>query len=745
MKIISLLLAILCLVSVYSHANSFFFNLEEPGDTSVWDVTDYSGFKTGYQYLDTYPEETDVSNYPDFSWDKVPRWLAIRDNSPYTDYDIKAIANNYQMVMLEKANMQGMESTEAGTLSAAQRMKAVNPNIKTLFYWNSWINYGGYTANVEYDKNDWAWSNHTIDFNGNEIIYKFKDWYNTYNYSSPGLRKWWVKTALEMVKNNAIDGVFIDKVSAKDPYEGPFFIDGEPATDYIRMLDSLSQALPAGKLFFGNTLRNSRWNGNRENMRYSHGSYLEGWAGPYDGNVPAQTEADAISVSIQLMREALLKRKIINFQTDAGNSPFVTVPPESERSENNMKSFYRAAVQFPLAVFLIVADTSAYFSFQNSVTTARPDWEWNSSFIDEFHRPLGKPLGAPVRNGYIYTRSYEKVNVWVNVETKEARITWTDYPELVNLNLVVRDLTDGSGISGATIAVDKISRLTDSEGELTCALDSGSFLCTISKSGYITKEVKCNFVSDSVVYFDLPSPDPNMVFIVKDGNGQLLSDAKVSIDSRNKITNNLGEATFMLNNGSYMVTVSKSGYITKTQAYNFDINSDSTAYLKLQKSIADVEFRMKDGESIVRYATIKLNSVVQQANSLGIATYYEQSVNKICTYIVEKSGYKSVNSTFTLSNDTTINIQLNTITGLNEIEYNRYRIYPNPVSDVLIINQSNSNVAQYNIINTTGQTKLSGIVINGNNSIDLCGLSSGIYIVKIADSKQVVTKYIIKK
>ena len=235
----------------------------------------------------------------------------------------------------------------------------------------------------------------------------------------------------------------------------------------------------------------------------------------------------------------------------------------------------------------------------------------------------------------------------------------------------------------------------------------------------------------------------NQKFIVKDSKDQILSNANVSINSNYQTTNSFGEANFSLLKGSYNVTVSKSGCSTKTQTYNFD--SDSVIYINLQKSIANVEFRMKDGENIVRYATIKLNSVVQQANSLGIATYYEQSVNKDYTYTVEKSGYKSVSSTFTLSNDTIINIQLNTITGLNNIEENLYRIYPNPVSDILIINQSYSNVAQYNIINTTGQTKLSGIVINGNNSIDLCGLSSGVYIVKLADYQQVVTRCIIKK
>jgi len=35
-------------------------------------------------------------------------------------------------------------------------------------------------------------------------------------------------------------------------------------------------------------------------------------------------------------------------------------------------------------------------------------------------KPLGEPLGPPVRDGYVYTHSYEHVDVWVDVSTKET-------------------------------------------------------------------------------------------------------------------------------------------------------------------------------------------------------------------------------------------------------------------------------------------------------------------------------------
>ena len=44
-------------------------------------------------------------------------------------------------------------------------------------------------------------------------------------------------------------------------------------------------------------------------------------------------------------------------------------------------------------------------------------------------RPLGRPLGPYKRDGYVFTRKFTKLEVMVNVMTKEAKITWYDYPE----------------------------------------------------------------------------------------------------------------------------------------------------------------------------------------------------------------------------------------------------------------------------------------------------------------------------
>jgi hypothetical protein len=357
----------------------FKFNVSNPPNPPVWDVTDYSEFVTGPEYLDEYSAQESFSNYPAFSWDTVPRWLIIRNGNAYSEADIQTMATNYEVIVFEKANAAGFASTEAGILDTAARIRAVDPTTKNIFYWNSYIHYGGYDANDLYEPQKMEWSNLTTGTNSNEIIYLLRDLYPTYNYSVPEMRDWWVNTALGMVSNSAIDGVFIDKSHDLDDRKwllGPdvsWVLDAVPASDYLSMIMALEEGLPEGKLHTGNTLRNEKFNGNRAYMEFMEGSYLERWTKPDNYSTPAQSSVDATAVSLQLMREALAKGKIIMFKTNGDATSQETLA---------------ATVDYPLALFLIVAETNAYFAYQGDVNAAQADWLWDTSYLPEFSRPL---------------------------------------------------------------------------------------------------------------------------------------------------------------------------------------------------------------------------------------------------------------------------------------------------------------------------------------------------------------------
>ncbi|NRD20683.1 T9SS type A sorting domain-containing protein [Winogradskyella eckloniae] len=397
-------------------------------DNTIWDVTDYSVFEKGPDFYHDYPEQTVLlPTLPNFSWNKIPRWVAVRSNNALSEEAVTSIAENYQLVMLEKANFQGFEYIEDGIENLASRIKTQNPNLTTLFYYNTRINYFGYEANEEYNSNVASWSTYL-----DGEIYLFKDLYYWYNHDVEAMRNWWINTCVNMANLDVIDGVFVDKITNPNENGDLYNTNGALANNYVTMLSDLNDQLPSDKLIVGNTLRNEREGGNRALMEIMDGSYIERWDFPSTD----QSRADAIAVSIQLMREALQKGKMINFQS----SPSYSAIEEEPADPDELLAYTIDNVKFPLAVFLLIVEENAYFSYKTGVNAASNSSDlWDTSFIDEFSYFLGEPLSDPIKNGYIYERSFENLDLWVNIETKETVFNWIDETALSISDIDIKD------------------------------------------------------------------------------------------------------------------------------------------------------------------------------------------------------------------------------------------------------------------------------------------------------------------
>jgi hypothetical protein len=233
------------------------------------------------------------------------------------------------------------------------------------------------------------------------------------------MRNWWIDTCVTMASLDVIDGVFIDKITNPDVNGDLYDTDENLANNYVSMLNDLNDQLPANKLLVGNTLRNERSGGARALMEIMDGSYLERW----DKVSSEQSKANAIAMSIQLMREALQKGKMINLQTN----PSYNTDDDEPTDNDELMAYTKEYIYFPLAVFLIIAEENAYFSYTTGVNALSSSSDvWDTSFIEEFHYFLGEPLGDPIKNGYIYERSFENLDLWVNIETKETVFNWKD-------------------------------------------------------------------------------------------------------------------------------------------------------------------------------------------------------------------------------------------------------------------------------------------------------------------------------
>ena len=84
-------------------------------------------------------------------------------------------------------------------------------------------------------------------------------------------------------------------------------------------------------------------------------------------------------------------------------------------------------------------------------------------------------------------------------------------------------------------------------------------------------------------------------------------------------------------------------------------------------------------------------------------------------------------------------------TGIDAVEENEanFGIYPNPATDKLNI-VTNAESYEYQLVNSVGQVVMSGSA-NGNTELNVSGMNSGVYFIKvIANGSANIQKVVIK-
>ena len=116
------------------------------------------------------------------------------------------------------------------------------------------------------------------------------------------------------------------------------------------------------------------------------------------------------------------------------------------------------------------------------------------------------------------------------------------------------------------------------------------------------------------------------------------------------------------------------------------------------------------------------------------------------TYEVDgESVSEDAEYTFTVTADTDVFAIFKYVGAISKNPISQISIYPNPVKDVLTIVRSNSDKAEIEIYNTLG-IMIQSIETNGTETeINVSKLASGVYMIKLINSKDGITTRFIKK
>jgi len=360
----------------------------------------------------------DLSHYPAFSWDTVPVYIHFgKSGGALTDEEVKFVARTSNFVCLEKGHaVKRFGSTEKGIAFDAKRLKAANPKMKVLFYWNTFLNYPLYDACKTVKAHPkWIFRDAT-----GEPIYKTRT-LEQYNLLDAEFRRWWASVAGKAVKDYGCDGIFMDAV---DQAKRPLWMkrgwgEGKEPLLTKAVIDMMQRARHETKgLVVYNGLRSSdrtKTTTGRQYLSHADGATIEHF-GAFGSKSPAAIARDIFAVG----RAAKSGRIVIvkGWPDPAFNW---TNREKMRQPAAKLAAEARAKITFSLACFLVAAGENCYFCYSWGYR------EQHGSLVDypEFRKPLGEPKGdAMIEEGRVYTRSFAHASVRVNLEKREATITW---------------------------------------------------------------------------------------------------------------------------------------------------------------------------------------------------------------------------------------------------------------------------------------------------------------------------------
>ena len=362
--------------------------------------------------------------FPDFSWDTIPLYMHVRKATAFSDEELDYLAS-FPLVTLEKTTgQQSSGSTDEGTLVAARAIKERSPRTKVLFYRNVLVHYGGYSFDDRLGRIPHPF---LVDKQGHTRLVRNVS--EAYDLANPQVVDWWVDTALGVCRHEAIDGLFLDgNVKALTPYLARQLPPGKKdavTAGYRDMIKRLRAGISKSDLLIANMIRASYFpDAGLGYLEPFDGSYIEG----FDVVVGKMTEADLVAKGIEAVQQAARDGKIIAMTLGLGESAADATKIDDTRTRVGELAEMHERVNYLIGLFLVCAERYSYLYIHDGYSAEVRRGECQSKVwlkrFSQYDKPLGAPLGPATREGFVYKRRFEHLDVMVDLERKQATLEW---------------------------------------------------------------------------------------------------------------------------------------------------------------------------------------------------------------------------------------------------------------------------------------------------------------------------------
>lgn len=315
---------------------------------------------------------------------------------------------------------------------------------------------------------------------------------------------------------------------------------------------------------------------------------------------------------------------------------------------------------------------------------------------------------------YSYTvqkKGYDDLTGSFNVEGQDTFIQRTLVLRHYNVVITVLDSDNSSPVQGAAVNINGSPYPTNERGQAVVSLQNGTYPYTVTKSGYYDGSSSVTVLdSDNSSVISLKARLYNVIMTVKNPLKEPIKGATVEINATSYQTQDNGEVSLQLKNGTYPFTVVANGmddYLGELEVVSADIPSFP---VNMEYKKYDIVFTVQTDEGVaIENANIHINEKDYQTSQGGLVTV--RLSDGQYPYTVTKEGYVQTQGNVEVSGS-----NKNVLAQLTPISYN--------ITFVVKDNMASSNLLQGVSIDISGRE---GSIMTETNGETTVKLKSGRY------------------
>jgi hypothetical protein len=321
--------------------------------------------------------------------------------------------------------------------------------------------------------------------------------------------------------------------------------------------------------------------------------------------------------------------------------------------------------------------------------------------------------------------------------------------QLHSIQFHFTDSVSGKPLEGLELSLADSTYVSDSQGMIFIPelLEGNHSLVLPDQRFHITGNPVIEVRSDTTISV-LVTKVPWLTFqVINRTSGASVYRAAVTVNDEPYYSNSSGYIKVgEFPSGPFHVSVSHGDYFPFSDTLLF--SGDTTMILSLTPIRANVTFSFSDINGPVSGVKVTMSGSPQYTNSAGNAFFFSLPARENYSWSAEKSGYYTLQDSFHLETDTTLQITMDLATMVQKKTGDtHFLVYPNPAHDYLVIDREIPLVVpvKIDLVNVLGGSVYSAQDVTLPYTLRLKGINPGIYILKIHSPEGFANQIIVVK